>query len=89
MTAIVDEVSAQRKLQGPKCSLKAFFSTQPAADAQEFLKIIKVGTTPAAAIWRALAKRGYAFGVNRVKSHQGGVCRECYPATPSCKKGRT
>jgi len=72
MTSVTDEVTAQRRTQGPKCGLKRFLATQPAEDAAEFLRLILTSTESPSAIWRALARRGYAGGRERVQFHRSG-----------------
>lgn len=74
---IMAEVQSQIKSTGGvSCTLMLFLKKINRADAAEFRRIIYKTTVPAAAIHRALVKRGLT-GSNRIDHHRRGGCISC------------
>jgi len=77
-STVMAEVASYVTVQGPKCGLNAFLSTQSKEDAAEFTRLINDRRVQAPAIWRALEKRGYTLGLSTVKAHRQRECRTCW-----------
>lgn len=82
---MAEVVSQDKGGPGQRCGLTLFLKTQSREDAMEFLRIIRHTSLNGAAVHRALVKRGYSGGMNRVQYHRSSPCRDCSAVFPVAK----
>ena len=78
---LLDEINANRRFNGPACSLRLALDTLTTDEAAEFRMLIydpkyaKVAT--GRDINRALERRGFKMPENTVARHRRGLCVRC------------
>jgi len=77
--AEIKAASAEAKGTFSKCKTAAFLAKQPAADALEFIRLIKDRNSGFALrdVWRAMKKRGLTATVNTIHYHRTTGCCGC------------
>lgn len=71
-----DEVLAHSRQQGPRCTICEWLKDLSPKERAEYAQVLGDRSYQATAIARALAARDIKFGVDTVRRHRNGECKE-------------
>lgn len=71
-----DEVLAHSRQQGPRCTICEWLAGLTVKERAEYEPVLSDRSFQATAISRALKSRNISFGVDTVRRHRNGECKQ-------------